>query len=250
MDRTEKGIIYFSLGANTRSADLPLEKLDIFLNVFATMEQVLVLWKFETIALKERHINSVVIGPWLPQQEILQNKNIKAFITHGGPLSLMEAVYYGKPVIGIPLLNDQKANMAKAVSQGYGVSLDYETLSEESFKGALDAVFNITSYRENAERLSAIFKDNPIEPIDKTIHYIEHVIRTNGAAHLKTSATKLSFLQIHLVDQAAFVLSPIALFLIAIFVLSKGMKWLKTKFQKRGESGTIKSSNKKKVKSN
>lgn len=247
MDRAPNGIIYFSLGATLKSSELPPEKLEVFLKIFEAMNDVLVLWKFESIALKERHFNNIIIGPWLPQQEILKHKKMRAFITHGGLLSMMEAVQYGVPVIGVPFFNNEKLNVARAVGQGYGISLDYDTLNEDSLRSAVHAIYNDTSYKLNAERLSAVFRDNPIKAIDKAVYYIEHVIRTGGAAHLKTAATKLSFIQIHLLDQVAFV---IAIILIALIGLSKGVQWLRSKFQKRGKSGPIKGAKRNKFKSN
>lgn len=234
-----------------KSSDLPDEKLDVFLKVFASMEDVLVLWKFESIALKERHGHNTIIGPWMPQQEILKHKNLKVFITPGGLLSSMEALYYGKPVIGIPFFNDQKSNMARASSQGYGIMLNYDTLQVDSLKSAVDTIINNDSYRENAEKLSIVFKDNPMEPMDKAIYYIEHVIRTSGASHLKTVATKLSLFRIHLIDQIVLAVTLIvAVALIAIFALSKSVKCLKLKFQKRGKLHPIKTSKGNKFKSN
>lgn len=247
MDRAPNGIIYFSLGGNVKSSDLPMEKLEIFLKVFASMEDVLVLWKFESNVLKERHASNIIIGPWMPQQEILSHKNLKVFITHGGLLSTMEALYYEKPIIGMPFFNDQKFNMARAKSQGYGLTIDYDSLSEDSLRAAIGTIYNDTSYQENAAKLSAIFRDNPIKPIDKATYYIEHVIRTNGAAHLKSAATKLTLCQLHLVDQIAFVLM---IMLIVVFVLSKTVKLLKSKFQKREKLRTIKGPKNKKIKSN
>lgn len=247
MDKAVNGIIYFSLGGYLKSSDLPEEKLEIFLKVFAQMKNVLVLWKFESVALKERHGHNIIIGPWMPQQEILQHKNLKAFITHGGLLSTMEALYYGKPIIGIPFFNEQRSNVARAVKQGYGVEIEYDSLSEDSLKTAIDNVFNDTSYQSNAEKLSAIFRDNPIEPVDKAVYYIEHVIRTGGASHLKTAATKLSLIELHLIDQIAFIFF---LIFITIFTLSKAFKKLRSKFQKRSKLNTIKSSKRNKFKSN
>lgn len=247
MDKAVNGIIYFSLGANIKSSDLPMEKLEVFLKVFGSMIDVLILWKFESNSLRERHGTNVIVGPWMPQQEILKHKNLKIFITHGGLLSMMESLHYGKPIIGIPFFNDQKLNVAKAESQGYGVTIDYDSLTEESLKNAVNAIFNNGSYQANAEKLSIVFKDNPIKPVDNAVFQVERVIRTNGADHLKTTATKLSLIQIHLIDQIMFAL---AITLIAILVLSKSVKWMKSKFQKRGKLQPIKSSKRNKFKSN
>lgn len=221
LDRAIAGIIYFSLGGNFRSADLPESTLDAFVNVFSSMRDVLVLWKFETVDLKERHAHNIVIGPSMPQQEILSHKHLRAFITHGGLLSLMEAVHYGKPVIGIPIFNDQKFNMAQAESQGYGITLDYDNITESSLREAVDAIFNDTSYHENAQRMSARFKDSPIKAIDKAIWYVNHVITSDGAQHLQTSATKLSFIQIHLIDITLLTLVLIGCMIIVLLMIKR-----------------------------
>jgi glucuronosyltransferase len=251
MDKAVNGIIYLSLGGDIKSSDLPMEKLEAFIKVFGSMIDVLVLWKFETIALKDRHSGNIIIGPWLPQQEILQHKNLKVFITQGGLLSLMEALHYGKPIIGIPFFNDHKLNMARAESQGYGLTIDYDALNEASLREAIETIFNDPSYQSSAEKHSAVVRDNAIAPIDKAVHYVEHVMRSNGAAHLKTAATKLSLSQIHLIDQIAFVLSLlVAATLIAVFVLSKIVLWTRLKFQKRSKLPVIKGSKRIKSKTN
>jgi glucuronosyltransferase len=238
MNRARLGIIYVSLGGNFRSSDLPKDKLDMFINVFAALNalDIVVLWKFETIELKERHAHNVVIGPWMPQQEILKHKNLRAFITHGGLLSLMEAVHYGKPVIGLPLLADQRRNMARATTQGYGIALDYDNVSEAALRTAIDEAFNDTSYAASAARMSERFKDSPIRAIDRAAWFVEHVMATDGAQHLRTAATELSLWQLHLLDQ----LLVVALIAgAAITALSSCVKFARGKFQKRTKS-TIK----------
>ncbi|CAG9806766.1 unnamed protein product [Chironomus riparius] len=235
MNKAMYGIIYVSLGGNVRSIDLPKEKLDIFINVFTYLnsKDIVVLWKYEGIDLKERQPHSTVIGPWMPQQEILAHKNLRAFITLGGLLSLMEAVHYAKPVIGIPIFNDQKHNMARVTSQGYGIQLDYDNLSEDMLRMAIDKIFNDTTYRDNAEKLSEHIKDSPIKAIDKAAWYVEHVIKTNGAKHLRTKATLLSFWKIHFIDQILMALTFITSVIITLLSI---MKYSKVKFQKRRKS--------------
>lgn len=231
MDRAIYGIIYVSLGGNIRSSDLPKDKLDIFINVFTSFKpkDIVVLWKYEGIDLKEQQPHNTIIGPWLPQQEILAHKNLKAFITHGGLQSLMEAVHYAKPVIGIPMFNDQKSNMARAVDHGYAVQLDYDNLTQHMLSMAIDKIFNDTRYRENVERMSVNIKDDPIKSIDKAARHVEYVIKTQGAKHLATTATMLSFWQIHYVDQILIIAS-------IIITLLTIVRYLRGKFQKRTKS--------------
>jgi len=64
------------------------------------------------------------------------------FITHGGKMSGLEAVYRGVPVVGMPFLFDQKANVEKFLAKGLGVKLDYSTLTKESILSAVREILN------------------------------------------------------------------------------------------------------------
>jgi glucuronosyltransferase len=68
--------------------------------------------------------------------------NIRLFITHGGLLSAQETIYHGVPVVGIPILGDQKLNMVKAVSTGYGIRLEYADVTAESLGSAIKEVLD------------------------------------------------------------------------------------------------------------
>jgi UDP:flavonoid glycosyltransferase YjiC (YdhE family) len=54
------------------------------------------------------------VKSWLPQQDILAHKNVKVFVTHGGLFSLLEGLYHGTTMVGLPLATDQFANMGRA----------------------------------------------------------------------------------------------------------------------------------------
>lgn len=67
---------------------------------------------------------------------------MKLFITHGGLLSTTEAVYHGVPVVGIPILGDQKMNMASAEKLGFGRTVQFNELSYETLSAAINEVLN------------------------------------------------------------------------------------------------------------
>ncbi|XP_036332575.1 UDP-glycosyltransferase UGT4-like [Rhagoletis pomonella] len=90
LDDAEHGAIYFSFGTMINSKDMPAEKLDIFLNVFRQLKQR-ILWKFENDSIPNLPAN-VRIKDWLPQNDILEHPNMRAFISHGGLFGLQEAV--------------------------------------------------------------------------------------------------------------------------------------------------------------
>jgi glucuronosyltransferase len=63
--------------------------------------------------------------------------NLKLFITHGGLLSKQEAVHRGVPMVGIPVYGDQAFNMAKVVSSGLGIVLEFQNVTTESILWAI-----------------------------------------------------------------------------------------------------------------
>lgn len=69
LDNAKDGAIFFSIGSNLRSADLPIEKRDILLNTFKKLPQV-ILWKFEDENLPGKSDN-IFIKNWFPQNDVL-----------------------------------------------------------------------------------------------------------------------------------------------------------------------------------
>lgn len=72
--------------------------------------------------------------------------NLRLFITHGGLLSKQEAVHRGVPMVGIPVYGDQALNMAKVVSAGLGVSLDFKNITTGSVLWAVQEVLENPRY--------------------------------------------------------------------------------------------------------
>lgn len=61
-------------------------------------------------------------------------------IIHGGLASTIEAVYFGKPLIGIPFFGDQYRNIRSVVERGGGVQLDMDRISESSISAAVNEI--------------------------------------------------------------------------------------------------------------
>ena len=68
MDSAKDGVIFFSMGSNLKSKDLPDELKASLLKMFGSLKQT-VLWKFEEVL--PNMPKNVHILTWAPQQEIL-----------------------------------------------------------------------------------------------------------------------------------------------------------------------------------
>lgn len=76
-----------------------------------------------------------------------ENKNVKAFVTHGGLMSTQEAVYYGVPMIIVPLFSDQYFNAETYVEKNIAVKIVLSDISEESFTHAVHEILKNPLHR-------------------------------------------------------------------------------------------------------
>lgn len=138
MDGAKDGAILFSFGSNAKTTFLPKDKIELLLKVFSKLKQRVVM-KWESDVMEGKPEN-VLIGKWLPQDDILAHKNVKLFISHCGLGSTVESKYHAVPIVGVPLFADQSANTDVVVDEGWGVKVDFASLTEESFQGAIKEV--------------------------------------------------------------------------------------------------------------
>ncbi|XP_047953387.1 UDP-glucosyltransferase 29-like [Salvia hispanica] len=64
-----------------------------------------------------------IVKGWAPQAEILSHESVCGFVSHCGMSSMIESVYFGVPVIGVPFKVDQPLNSRVLVEAGVGVEV-------------------------------------------------------------------------------------------------------------------------------
>lgn len=207
IEGAKDGVIYFSLGTTLKMSALPKEKADIFMKVFSQIPQR-ILWRSDMDNLTNVPPN-VMIRSWFNQRDILEHKNVKAFISHGGIFSSYEAVHTATPIVGIPFLYDQFVNVNILREKGVAIYLDYDDLDYESLLDALKRIINDHRYRDNMRKLSSIFRDRPMPPLDIAIYWVEYVIKHNGAPHLRNPAADMPFYKFLLLDVIGFILASL-----------------------------------------
>lgn len=141
LDKSTKGVIYINLGSN-----ILLNKFDKHtLRMFQVMVEHInydVIWRWEDCNLEIRPKNVKIIN-WAPQQAILAHPNVRVFITHGNILSMQEGVWYGVPMVAIPLFGEHLANAWRIQKLGIGVKLAFSTLTVEKLEDAITEVTTI-----------------------------------------------------------------------------------------------------------
>lgn len=152
LDDASQGAIYFCMGSNVQSKSMGRKRIGAILKVFSGLREK-VLWKFEAEELPNKPAN-VEIRKWLPQRAVLGknlegrkcllqllfaagHRNVKLFISHCGLIGMIESVYFGKPIVCIPVFLDQAMNAALAKNNGIATVLDFKNLNEDSFRSAI-----------------------------------------------------------------------------------------------------------------
>jgi glucuronosyltransferase len=74
------------------------------------------------------------------------------------------------------------------------------------------------SYRENIQRLSRIYRDQPLTPLEQAVFWTEYVIRHKGAPHMRSAVLDLSWYQYFLLDVIT-VLALAAVCVLAVVLL-------------------------------
>ncbi|XP_039760006.1 UDP-glucosyltransferase 2-like [Pararge aegeria] len=218
MDNAKHGVIYFSMGSNLRSKQFPEKVKAELLQMFGKFKQT-VIWKFEE-NLPNRP-NNVHIVQWAPQQSILEHKNCILFITHGGLLSITESIHFGVPTIGIPVFADQFVNVARAVKNGYAQKVDLSYSMAADIEKAIKEFLHNPKYTTRVKELSQIYHDRPIPPEKELVHWVDHVVRTQGAPHLRSPAFMVPWYQ-------KLYLDFILVLLVIVLVLKYVLKFIKS----------------------
>lgn len=203
----DHGVIIMTLG--TLVGKLPQDICEEIAAAFAQLPQK-VIWRY--VGQRPTNLgNNTLLVKWLPQKDLLGHPKAKAFVTHGGTNGVQEAIYYGVPVVGIPLFYDQPENLSRIRAKGAAVTVDISMLDRHVFKEALMAVLYDSTYRVNMQTLSKLHRDQPVKPLDLAVFWIEYVIRHKGARHLRTQSHKMSWFVYNSVDVIAALLTVVLL---------------------------------------
>jgi UDP:flavonoid glycosyltransferase YjiC (YdhE family) len=90
---------------------------------------------------------------FLPQTSILPQ--VDAVITHGGNNTVTECLYFGRPMVVLPLFWDQYDNAQRVHEKGYGIRLDTYGHSPEELSAAVDRLLADAALGGRLDAMSA-----------------------------------------------------------------------------------------------
>ncbi|KAK2117739.1 UDP-glucuronosyltransferase 3A1 [Saguinus oedipus] len=167
-----------------------------------------VIWKCQSSRWpKDVHLaTNVKIMDWLPQSDLLAHPSIRLFVTHGGQNSVMEAIRHGVPMVGLPVNGDQHGNMVRVVAKNYGVVMQLNQVTADTLELKMKQVIEDKRYKSAVVAGSVILHSQPLSAKQRLVGWIDHILQTGGAAHLKPYAFQQPWHEQYLIDVFVFLL--------------------------------------------
>ncbi|PIC25881.1 hypothetical protein B9Z55_018638 [Caenorhabditis nigoni] len=158
--------VLISFGSVYRSFQMPDNFKAGLIKMFESLPDVTFIWKYEEddAEFKKRLPKNVHLKKWVPQTDLLADKRVKVFMTHGGLGSTMEVAYSAKPALMVPISGDQPQNALMLARHGGAVPYDkFELQDGEKLTRVMKEMVTNPKYQKRAQELFEVLSNQPID---------------------------------------------------------------------------------------
>jgi UDP:flavonoid glycosyltransferase YjiC (YdhE family) len=169
---------------------------------------------------------------FVPQKWILSQNNIIAFITHCGANSMLESLFFGKPMLGMPFAFDQYENCLNIDEIGMGKCL-FEphitikniftkypghsySFTTDDVATKLGAIITDHSYAKSASNVGKMVKQDG--GVEQAVNNVELYMEMGDLMFSPPVTSQLPFYQRYFLDHLAIVAVPV--FILAMLLKS------------------------------
>ncbi|KAL7734440.1 hypothetical protein ACLKA6_010767 [Drosophila palustris] len=187
------GVIYMSLGAEVQTAQLPIEKITILLDVFTHLKEFNFLLKWEADEFVQTLPDNIMINSWWPQQAILAHPQVKVFISSCGQLSVWESIAGDTPILAIPILAEQEVLAKRLQLKGAALTVGYDVMAYDALLHSIRQLTLNVSYAQHLAKLKTRLNIVNSEASARALSHIELTLESGGADFLKSHANTLNY---------------------------------------------------------
>ncbi|GMS91774.1 hypothetical protein PENTCL1PPCAC_13949, partial [Pristionchus entomophagus] len=218
--------VLISFGSIVVASKLPLKVKQSIVEVVSRFPEVTFIWKYEkpddefakTVLPSTPNLHML---KWTPQNDILADERLTAFITHGGMASTQEIAIRGKPGLFIPFMGDQPRNSGMMAKSGVGRVINkFDLFDAEKLHAAVKDLLENDSYRETAQRISVMIQKKPFSARETLVRTVEFAAEFGPSPALRPQSFDMNWIEYYNADIIA------ALVIILIILLSVLLKLL------------------------
>ena len=101
---------------------------------------------------------NVRVEAWLVSQSaVLAHPNVRVFVSHCGINSVHESLAAGTPIVGLPMLADQRDMAIRVEDAGVGLALDKRRLTSDALRQAILTVLHDPKFARNIPPIQSSF---------------------------------------------------------------------------------------------
>ena len=211
-----KDVLVISFGSQISRVNANVN--DIILHLVDSLPEVKVVWKTtESVSRPNLYAAS-----WIPQGALLATGSVSLLITHGGLASTTEAIYFGVPMLILPMQQEQLAQALKLSDYlGVAAALDLTTLNASLLLTETSRLLTRSGERDAVRALSASAHSKVTRPSDLLLYWVRRITET-GLERPRRPSSQTSLVAWLLIDVLCITAS-VTISLIAILALSAYM---------------------------
>ncbi|CAD5214349.1 unnamed protein product [Bursaphelenchus xylophilus] len=217
------GLIIVQLGANVDGSAMPPALVKAFVGALSKLTKFRIYWRIGTnLSLKgvdlENMPSHINVTTFIPQNDLLAHRRCKLLVTNGGSSSILEALTYGVPILGVPLYGVNYKNLWNVEQRGAGLMLNKDKLDEKTLLGAMKKLLDTPIYKKKAENFAKELKSRPGSAFERVLNAIELVARHGSASLIRPSKRPQGLLLFLEVSHLDFFLIVVTGLFFAIFI--------------------------------
>ncbi|CAA85328.2 Putative UDP-glucuronosyltransferase ugt-58 [Caenorhabditis elegans] len=197
------GFVVLSTGFTVQWNKSPEHIRQAYLDTFKYLPNLLFIWQ-TGLPNSSNLPSNLLVKPWLPLQDLLGHQKCRCHVSHGGLNSVIESVYHGVPVVGVPLTSRGYDNLLRITARDSGVMVEKSEFSGEILTAAINEVIENEKYKKEMLIFQDMVIDVPYTELYHAAFWVEFIERHQEVPHARSGADHLNFLQYFLVDVIAF----------------------------------------------
>ncbi|EYC05229.1 hypothetical protein Y032_0083g1655 [Ancylostoma ceylanicum] len=166
------------------------------IETFASFPNVTFIWKYEGDDTSSFNaVPNIHPMKWVPQTDLLADKRLSLFITHGGMNSMLESMFHGKPMIVIPLFGDQQLNSKNVIRIGTGMLVDRNNLNKNTLTEAIQRTLGNKKIAREAAFVASSLAGRPQQYREDIAKWAKIIIEHGKMNHLLLHSRNMNLIQ-------------------------------------------------------